>query len=76
MRAINVEKGARNRVVANVAERCDSGVLVEQGARTTEVSANRLDRCRVALLFWASPDTDARSNTISGSRHHDLVTGP
>jgi alpha-L-fucosidase len=76
MRAVNVNRGSGTRVVANVAERCDTGVLVEQGASNTELTANRLDRCRVAVLLWASPDTDRRDNTISGSRHHDLVTGP
>ncbi len=76
MRAVNVNKGAGNRVVANVAQRCDTGVLVEQGAEGTEISANRLDRCRVAVLLWSSPTTEQRDNSITGSRHHDLVAGP
>jgi len=76
MRAVNVNKGADNRVVANVAERCDTGVLVEQGAEATELTANRLDRCRVAVLLWDSPDTEQSANTVTGSRDHDLVTGP
>jgi nitrous oxidase accessory protein NosD len=75
MRAVNVGRGADNRIAANVAERCDSGVLVEQGAASTEVTANRLDRCRVAILLWNSPDTEMSANTITGSRHHDLITG-
>ncbi len=73
---MNVNKGSDNRVVANVAERCDTGVLVEQGAVGTEITANRLDRCRVAVLLWNSPDTDQTANTVTGSRDHDLVSGP
>ena len=76
MRAINLGKGANNRVVANVAERCDTGILVEQGARATNLEANRLDRCRVGILLWSSADTEPGANTITGSRDHDLVTGP
>jgi alpha-L-fucosidase len=76
MRALNVNRGSGIRVVANVAERCDTGVLVEQGATDVELTSNRLDRCRVAVLLWNSPATEQRANDISGSRHHDLVTGP
>jgi alpha-L-fucosidase len=75
MRAVNVNKGSNNRVVANVAERCDTGVLVEQGAEATELTANRRDRCRVAVLLWNSADTEQSANTVTGSRDHDLVTG-
>jgi alpha-L-fucosidase len=76
MRAVAVDGGRGNRVVANVAERCDTGVLVEHGAEGTEITANRLDRCRVGVLVWSSPDTEQSANTVTGSRDHDLVTGP
>jgi hypothetical protein len=54
MRAQCVEGGFGNTVVGNVAHRCDSSVLVEQGARDTEVRDNRADDCRIDTLVWES----------------------
>ncbi len=54
MRAQCVEGGAQNTVVGNTARRCDSSVLVEQGARDTVVNDNRADECRIDTLVWES----------------------
>jgi nitrous oxidase accessory protein NosD len=76
MRAVNVTGGADNRVSANVAEHCDTGVLVERGASATSIGSNRIDGCRVGILLWADDDTAVGPNTVTGSRDHDRVTGP
>jgi alpha-L-fucosidase len=54
MRAQCVEGGFGNTVAENVAHRCDSSVLVEQGARDTEVRNNLADDCRIDTLVWES----------------------
>ena len=54
MRAQCVEGGFGNTVAENVAHRCDSSVLVEQGARDTVVRDNRADDCRIDTLVWES----------------------
>jgi alpha-L-fucosidase len=54
MRAQCVEGGAENTIASNTARRCDSSVLVEQGARDTVLRDNRADDCRVDTLMWES----------------------
>jgi parallel beta-helix repeat protein len=54
MRAQCVEGGSDNAIVDNVAVRCDSSVLVEQGASSTVVEGNEADDCRVDTLVWES----------------------
>jgi alpha-L-fucosidase len=54
MRAQCVEGGAQNTVAGNVARRCDSSVLVEQGARDTVLADNRAEDCRLDTLVWES----------------------
>ena len=76
MRAVDVAGGRGNRVTANVADGCDSGTLVHDGARDTTVELNRWSRCRVALLRWDDRDTLVGTNTVVGSTEHDEVTGP
>jgi alpha-L-fucosidase len=75
MRAFNATGGQGNRLTANVAERCDSGVLLERGSAGTEVSGNRIDRCRVGVLRWGDQRTSLRTNSITDSRDHHLVEG-
>ena len=73
-RAVCVEGGRDNRVEGNRAFRCDTGVLVEQGAVGTVISGNELERCRVGLLLWEQEGSTLTGNVITGSRHHDVVT--
>ena len=54
MRAQCIEGGARNTVTGNRARRCDSSVLVEQGAVDTLVQDNVAADCRVDTLVWES----------------------
>ncbi len=54
MRAQCVEGGSGNTVAGNCAHRCDSSVLVEQGAADTIVGDNEADDCRVDTLIWES----------------------
>jgi hypothetical protein len=54
MRAQCVEGGFGNTVADNLAHRCDSSVLVEQGARDTEIRNNRAEGCRIDTLVWES----------------------
>ena len=54
MRAQCVEGGSNNTVAENVAHRCDSSVLVEQGARDTVLRDNEADDCRLDTLVWES----------------------
>jgi hypothetical protein len=54
MRAQCVEGGSENTVAGNRARRCDSSVLVEQGAADTELRDNRADDCRIDTLVWES----------------------
>lgn len=73
-RAVCIEGGRDHVVSGNRAFRCDTGVLVEQGASNTLVEGNTLERCRVGLLRWDEEATVLRDNTITGSRDHDIVT--
>ncbi len=52
MRAQCVEGGVRNAVAGNRAHRCDSSVLVEQGAVDTLVRDNVAADCRIDTLVW------------------------
>ena len=54
MRAQCVEGGSHNTVAENVARRCDSSVLVEQGARDTVLRSNHAEDCRLDTLVWES----------------------
>jgi alpha-L-fucosidase len=76
MRALNATGGQGNRFTANVAERCDSGVLLERRCADTEVGGNRIDRCRVGVLLWGDQHTRLAANSITDSRDHHLVEGP
>lgn len=76
MRATCVEGGDDTLVEANTAWRCDSGVLVEQGATRTTIGGNTFERCRVGILVWGASGTELVGNVITASRDHDLVTRP
>jgi alpha-L-fucosidase len=54
MRAQCVEGGSNNTLAENVARRCDSSVLVEQGARDTVLRSNHAEDCRLDTLVWES----------------------
>jgi nitrous oxidase accessory protein NosD len=77
MRAISVHGSDRTIVHHNLAEQCDTGVLVEHGASGTEVTDNWLHDCRVGVRCWDDRGTVVAGNAISAPREHAVVTnGP
>jgi alpha-L-fucosidase len=74
MRAVNVEGGTDVTVEKNLAEHCDTGVLVERDATNTVVAENWLHDCRVGVLCWDDRDTKLRGNAMSEPREHAVVT--
>jgi nitrous oxidase accessory protein NosD len=73
MRAVNVEGGSATRVVQNLAEHCDTGVVVERDAVGTEVRENWLHDCRVGILCWDDGSSVVAGNAISEPRDHAIV---
>ena len=47
--AIRVVRGSATRITANVADDCDTGLLLEHAAADTAVESNRWSGCRVAV---------------------------
>jgi nitrous oxidase accessory protein NosD len=75
MRAVNVEgAGARGNVVERqLAEHCDTGVVIERGAEDTTVSDSWFHDCRVGLLAWEAGAVTVTSTAISEPRDHAVV---
>ena len=75
MRAVNVEgSGARdNTVERQLAEHCDTGVVIERGAANTTVSDSWLHDCRVGLLVWEAGTVAITNTAISEPRDHAVV---
>ncbi len=74
MRAVTVEGGAGNRVDKQLAEHCDSGVVVEGGASGTVIADSWFHDCRVGLYVWGAGDVDLHANAISAPREHAVVS--
>jgi nitrous oxidase accessory protein NosD len=75
MRAVNVEGGSGNRVEKQLAEHCDSGVMVEGGAVGTVVTDSWLHDCRVGVFVWGAGTVEQSGNAISEPRDHETVIG-
>jgi nitrous oxidase accessory protein NosD len=75
MRAVDVEGGVRNRVEKQLAEHCDSGVMIEGGAEATTVAECWLHDCRVGVFMWDVGSVELVGNAISEARDHDIVEG-
>jgi hypothetical protein len=75
MRAVNVEgSGAQGTVVdRELAEHCDSGVVIERGAEATTVSDSWFHDCRVGLLAWEAGSIAVTNTAISEPRDHAVV---
>ncbi len=75
MRAVNVEgAGAHANVVdRQLAEHCDSGVVIERGADATTVSHSWFHDCRVGLLAWEAGSITVANVAISAPRDHAVV---
>jgi alpha-L-fucosidase len=73
MRAVDIEGGRDNRIDTQLAERCDSGVVVEGGADGTLVTDSWLHDCRLGLLVWGAARCDVRNVAITAPRDHAIV---
>jgi hypothetical protein len=75
MRAVNVEgAGARSTVIdRQLAEHCDSGVVIERGAADTTVTDSWFHDCRVGLLVWEAGSVGITNTAISEPRDHAVV---
>jgi nitrous oxidase accessory protein NosD len=75
MRAVNVEgSGTRGTVIdRQLAEHCDSGVVIERGADDTTVSDSWFHDCRIGLLVWEAGTVAVTNAAISEPRDHAVV---
>jgi alpha-L-fucosidase len=74
MRAVDIEGGSTNRVEKQLAEHCDTGVVVEGDAQATVVTDSWFHDCRVGALVWAAGPTLFQTVAVSEPRDHELVT--
>ena len=74
MRAVDVEGGHDNSVEKQLAEHCDSGVMIEGGAAGTRVADSWFHDCRVGVFVWNGGEVVLEGNAISEARDHDIVT--
>ncbi len=74
MRAVTVEGGAGNTVDKQLAEHCDSGVVVEGGADGVVIMNSWFHDCRIGVLAWGAGDVSLRDSAISEPREHAIVT--
>ena len=73
MRAVTLEGGTANRVEKQLAEHCDSGLVVEGGAEATLLADSWFHDCRVGVYAWAVGEIELRNNAISEPREHAIV---
>ncbi len=75
MRAVNIEgSGAVGNVVDHqLAEHCDTGVVIERGANDTSVIDSWFHDCRVGLLVWEAGTVGVTNTAISEPRDHAVV---
>jgi alpha-L-fucosidase len=75
MRAVNVEgAGAQGTVIERqLAEHCDTGVVIERGAGATALSDSWLHDCRVGLLAWEAGSIAVTNTAVSEPRDHAVV---
>ncbi len=74
MRAVNVEGGRDSRIEQQLAEHCDSGVVVEGGAANTVVADSWLHDCRLGVLVWGANGCVLERVAVSAPRDHAVVT--
>ena len=61
-------------VERQLAEHCDSGVVIERGAADTRVADSWLHDCRVGLLVWEAGPVEIANTAISAARDHAVVS--
>ena len=76
MRAVNVEGGGANRVEKQLAQHCDSGVMIEGAAAGTVVTECWLHDCRVGVMVWGAvgeSEVELANVAVSEPRDHAVV---
>ena len=75
MRAVHVEGvgAAGNVIERQLAEHCDTGVVIERGAHETRVADSWFHDCRVGLLVWDAGPVEIATTAISEPRDHAVV---
>lgn len=73
MRGVDVEGGAGNRIEKQLAEHCDSGVVIEGGAEGTVVAESWLHDCRLGVLIWGAGAVELHGLAVSAPRDHAVV---
>ena len=73
MRAVDVEGGHDNRIEKQLAEHCDSGVMVEGRADRTTIYDSWFHDCRVGLYLWDADEVVVERNAVSAPRDHAAV---
>jgi len=75
MRAVDVEgAGARGNLVdRQLAEHCDTGLMVERGAEQTRVIDSWFHDCRVGLFVWEAGSLEVANLAVSEPRDHAVV---
>ena len=56
-----------------LAEHCDTGVVIERGATDTRVDDSWFHDCRVGLLVWEAGAVEVANTAISEPRDHAVV---
>jgi nitrous oxidase accessory protein NosD len=74
MRAVDVEGGRGNLVERQLAEHCDSGVVIEGGAADATVEHSWLHDCRVGVLVWGADSVRLHKVAVSAPRDHAVVS--
>ena len=76
MRAVDVEgaTASGNVIERQLAEHCDTGVMVERGAAGTRVADSWFHDCRVGLLAWEAGSIEVTNTAISEPRDHAVVS--
>jgi nitrous oxidase accessory protein NosD len=73
MRAVSLEGGHGNRVEKQMAEHCDSGIVVEAGATDAAIVHSWFHDCRVGVLVWGAGSVDVHDVAITAPRDHAVV---
>jgi hypothetical protein len=75
MRAVDVEGAGAigNLIDRQLAEHCDTGVLIERGAEQTRIVDSWFHDCRVGLLVWEAGAPEVVNLAVTEPRDHAVV---
>ncbi|MEO9224557.1 MAG: alpha-L-fucosidase [Acidimicrobiales bacterium] len=72
-RAIAVIGGRSNNLTANIADRTDTGLLLDGDAAATTASGNQFVDCRIGILAWSHTGSALDGNQFTDCWEHDVV---